>query len=716
MENGRDTKAADGSNASGPASGRGVTFVGETAQSPPPATATAAAHPQVTVAHPQMTAVHPEMAAAPQVQQQYSGGYLPQPGQVPALYQLPPNLSSLPAEEQLQLLQWQLYQHQQLQMQMAYLQQQQQQAQAQGRPLSATAPGALSMSGAWAGPQIAQGTISPPVPGPETEIGGEIAAADALEATEAKGHIVIERRRADSRAAGGPLELEASFVHMVGTGGELGHYVYAAVTATGAESRPEEAIVAKDLVLLMDISKSMIAIMEKVKKAISFLVQEYCTELFRVGLVVFDDDASIAFNVAPMTPDNKKRLLEAIETALVPRGRTSIGLGLHRAFQALEDAERGAEGRSRSILLFTDGIDNSGDTPEEIFARVEKENARLASTIEPIACGKAHMRLLRPLHERYSSKPFFYLSGNSFDPDDIGKALFFCGYMVTSNVATNVHLVLELLPTVANKSVWITEADSTSEFVEVDADQEFLELELGDVHVGQTREFRIGLRVKEVLLERGSRMPDIATLSVRYDGADGTSKALHTNIAYKRKAELRKTRKTVNLSIQKGTQHAIARVSGYMSSAGSEAAFAAQVGRSKEHIQETIAAMQKLAANNALAEDPRVMEQLQVLGDVLRHVDMKLSMATFDRKAVRDLNATLYAILSSYQKAAPNAPGVFPAEQKDLFVDESMQEGLSKFESWLQHMLHILRTTDVESLTRQQPAIAELRSHFAQTQ
>ena len=176
---------------------------------------------------------------------------------------------------------------------------------------------------------------------------GAVPLASDSGVTDGTDHIVIERKRADSHIVGGPLELDSSFVRMVDEEGTLRHMIYAAVTGAGGESKEE--IVPKDLILLMDISKSMIAIMDKVKEAISFLVQEYCTEQFRVGLVVFDDEASIAYNLAPMTPDKKQRLLEAIDTALVPRGRTSIGLGLHRAFQVghtvRQNEERATEKR-----------------------------------------------------------------------------------------------------------------------------------------------------------------------------------------------------------------------------------------------------------------------------------------------------------------------------------------------------------------------------------
>lgn len=113
-----------------------------------------------------------------------------------------------------------------------------------------------------------------------------------------------------------------------------------------------------DIVLSMDISGSMLAEdfkpnrIEAAKNvALSFVDQRPSD---RMGLVIFSGES---FTQCPITIDHDvlKQQIASVKSGMLQDG-TSIGMGLATAVKSL----RGTKGKSRVIVLMTDGVNNTG--------------------------------------------------------------------------------------------------------------------------------------------------------------------------------------------------------------------------------------------------------------------------------------------------------------------------------------------------------------------
>jgi Ca-activated chloride channel family protein len=113
-----------------------------------------------------------------------------------------------------------------------------------------------------------------------------------------------------------------------------------------------------DIVLSIDISGSMLAEdfkpnrIESAKKVAMSFVDQRPTD--RLGLVIFSGES---FTQCPITIDHHvlKEQISAVKSGMLQDG-TSIGMGLATAVQGL----RNAKGKSRVIVLMTDGVNNTG--------------------------------------------------------------------------------------------------------------------------------------------------------------------------------------------------------------------------------------------------------------------------------------------------------------------------------------------------------------------
>jgi Ca-activated chloride channel family protein len=120
----------------------------------------------------------------------------------------------------------------------------------------------------------------------------------------------------------------------------------------------EETTEGIDIVMSLDISPSMMAEdfspnrIEAVKKLASEFVDQRKND--RIGLVIF---AGESYTQCPITTDHGilKNLLKELNTNLI-QGGTAIGMGLATAVDRLKDSK----GKSKVIILMTDGENNSG--------------------------------------------------------------------------------------------------------------------------------------------------------------------------------------------------------------------------------------------------------------------------------------------------------------------------------------------------------------------
>lgn len=137
----------------------------------------------------------------------------------------------------------------------------------------------------------------------------------------------------------------------------------------GAESAVSAGRISADIVVVLDVSRSMLADdaaptrLERAKADIADMVDKM--KGHRVGLVAFAGRASV---LAPLTPDRNffRMILDSVDTKSVSRGGTKIGLALNKAIDVF-DPEPGA----KLILLITDGEDQDSYPKDEAKRALE---------------------------------------------------------------------------------------------------------------------------------------------------------------------------------------------------------------------------------------------------------------------------------------------------------------------------------------------------------
>lgn len=126
-------------------------------------------------------------------------------------------------------------------------------------------------------------------------------------------------------------------------------------TSNVSESIDSEGI---DMVLAMDISGSMLAEdlkpnrIEAAKKVANDFIDQRPSD--RIGLVIFSGES---FTQCPITSDHGvlKTQLSALKSGMLQDG-TAIGMGLATGVDRL----RSAKGKSKVLILLTDGVNNTG--------------------------------------------------------------------------------------------------------------------------------------------------------------------------------------------------------------------------------------------------------------------------------------------------------------------------------------------------------------------
>jgi Ca-activated chloride channel homolog len=147
-------------------------------------------------------------------------------------------------------------------------------------------------------------------------------------------------------------------------------------------SKKEVKSIGKDIVICVDLSKSMDAFdiqptrLEKVKNEMKKLVAAFSSD--RIGLVIFGSEA---FMQCPLTYDQNalNLFIETMNTGLVPLGGTDFGPALKMALDKLEDNDgQPNETKSKVIILISDGEDFGQDT-DEMVNEIENQDIKLFS-------------------------------------------------------------------------------------------------------------------------------------------------------------------------------------------------------------------------------------------------------------------------------------------------------------------------------------------------
>lgn len=156
--------------------------------------------------------------------------------------------------------------------------------------------------------------------------------------------------------------------------------IIAILGPTFGDSKREIKSVGKDIMICVDLSKSMDAFdvqptrLEKIKFEMKKIVAAFNSD--RLGVIIFSSEA---FMQCPLTYDQNalNLFIETMNTSLVPGTGTDFGPPIKMALSKLEDQETPSnQQKSKVIVLISDGED-FGEETNEIAKEVEDQDIRL---------------------------------------------------------------------------------------------------------------------------------------------------------------------------------------------------------------------------------------------------------------------------------------------------------------------------------------------------
>lgn len=146
------------------------------------------------------------------------------------------------------------------------------------------------------------------------------------------------------------------------------------------DSRKEVKSVGKDIMICVDLSKSMDAYdiqptrLEKIKFEMKRLVEAFNSD--RIGIIIFSSEA---FMQSPLTYDQNalNLFIETMNTSLVPSSGTDFGPPMKMALTKLKDDEGpSSQQKSKIIILISDGEDFGEDT-DDVVKQVQDSQIKL---------------------------------------------------------------------------------------------------------------------------------------------------------------------------------------------------------------------------------------------------------------------------------------------------------------------------------------------------
>jgi Ca-activated chloride channel family protein len=157
-------------------------------------------------------------------------------------------------------------------------------------------------------------------------------------------------------------------------------FIIAFMGPSYGDSKKEIQSVGKDIMICVDLSKSMDAFdvqptrIEKIKYELKRVVEAFNSD--RIGIIIFSSEA---FMQCPLTYDQNalNLFIETMNTSLVPASGTDFGPPLKMALSKLEDQEGpSSQQKSKVIILISDGED-FGEETSEIAKDIEDQNIKL---------------------------------------------------------------------------------------------------------------------------------------------------------------------------------------------------------------------------------------------------------------------------------------------------------------------------------------------------
>jgi len=157
-------------------------------------------------------------------------------------------------------------------------------------------------------------------------------------------------------------------------------FIVALLGPSFGEGKREVKAVGKDIMICVDLSKSMDAFdiqptrLEKVKFEMKKIVAAFNSD--RVGVIIFSSEA---FMQCPLTYDQNalNLFIETMNTSLVPSSGTDFGPPLRMALKKLEDDKStAAQEKSKVIILISDGED-FGEETNDVAREIEDKGIKL---------------------------------------------------------------------------------------------------------------------------------------------------------------------------------------------------------------------------------------------------------------------------------------------------------------------------------------------------
>ena len=160
----------------------------------------------------------------------------------------------------------------------------------------------------------------------------------------------------------------------------FGLLLFAFMGPSYGDSKKEIKSVGKDIMICVDLSKSMDAFdiqptrLEKIKFEMKKIVDAFSSD--RIGIIIFSSEA---FMQCPLTYDQNalNLFIETMNTGLVPASGTDFGPALKMALNKLDNQEGlGTQQKSKVIVLISDGED-FGDQTGKVDQEIEERDIKL---------------------------------------------------------------------------------------------------------------------------------------------------------------------------------------------------------------------------------------------------------------------------------------------------------------------------------------------------
>ena len=161
----------------------------------------------------------------------------------------------------------------------------------------------------------------------------------------------------------------------------FGLFIVAALGPSFGGSKKEVKSVGKDIMICIDLSKSMDAFdiqpsrLEKIKFELKKIVAAFNSD--RIGLIIFSSEA---FMQCPLTFDQNalNLFIETMNSGLVPSSGTDFGPPLRMALKKLEEdgGAPSSQAKSKVIILISDGED-FGEETDVVAREIQNNNIKL---------------------------------------------------------------------------------------------------------------------------------------------------------------------------------------------------------------------------------------------------------------------------------------------------------------------------------------------------